>query len=471
MKPVWVLAIVFSVLPIAGQIYGDRAGGWLMVDFRAYYCASSALLHREDPYAAAPLHACESGRNGPFFAAPARATVPAPYPPYALALLAPLALLPFAGAAALWWLLLTACALLAAYALARALETPFLVVWGCFALSLGLTALPGGNLMPVCVAALALAAWCLTAGRFGAAAACVAIATIEPHVALPAAIALFIRYRDARVPLAIALGVLGALSLLAAGIATNLTYIGAVIPAHALSEVSRDNQYSLSTIAAAVGFSDARAVAIGGVSYAIAVVAGVAAAMRLTRDGDRTAIVLVPPAIALLGGSFVHTVEIAAAVPAALLLCARASERRWALGVLVLLAVPWIMATSAALFLAPLFPVAYLVAAFGFSRSAAYASAVAALCVIALLFVLAAHTGSASAPAPVWRPPIDPHLAEASWRAFVLGNSTNRPITWLLRLPTWIGLIGLALAAGISALRTTPRLPTPLQPARRSPAG
>ena len=325
--------------------------------------------------------------------------------------------------------------------------------------------------MPVCLAGLAIAAACANAGRFGVAAVAVALAMVEPHVALAAALALFARYREARAPLAIALAVLAGLSFFAAGTMTNLAYLTAVIPAHALSEVSRDNQYSLSAIAAAAGLSDTQAVVAGGISYAVAALAGIAIAVRAAGDGERAFVVLLPPAIALLGGSFVHTVEIAAAVPAALLLCAHTKvPSRWNAFVLVLLSVPWMMATSAALFLAPLFPVAYLVSAFGFRRSAAYASALGAFCCIALLFALAAHPATAAAHPQLWRPPIDPNLAEASWRAFVLGNSTNRPVTWLLRLPTWIGLIGLALGSALLALRTAPSPQAPLQPARRSPA-
>ena len=176
------------------------------------------------------------------------------------------------------------------------------------------------------------------------------------------------------------------------GVAANVSYLTAVVPAHALSEVSRDNQYSLSTIVSALGAPDATAVLVGGIAYVVALVFGVIVAARLARNGDPAYLVLIPPAIALLGGSFVHTVEIAAAVPAAFLLCTTAYERSaWLVTTLVLLAVPWMMATSAALFLAPFFPIAYLVAAFGFSRSAAYASALASFAGILLLFALAGH--------------------------------------------------------------------------------
>ena len=65
---------------------------------------------------------------------------------------------------------------------------------------------------------------------------------------------------------------------------------------------------------------------------------------------------------------------------------------------------------------------------------------------VAGLFVLAASPHAHAATHAHLYPFIDPHLAEASWRQFVLGNSTNDPIMWLLRLPTWCGLLILAFA-------------------------
>jgi hypothetical protein len=185
---------------------------------------------------------------------------------------------------------------------------------------------------------------------------------------------------------------------------------------------------------------------------------GIVVALRLARRYHEPAfLTLMPPAVALLGGTFVHTAEIAAAVPAALLLFARAAEYRNALvAAVILLAVPWMSATSAALFLAPLFPVAYLAYALSGRRlTVALGTALASLCAIAILFVLASQPALHSHAVALVRPPIDPRLAEAGWRAFVLGNSTNRSVMWLLRLPTWIGLILLVIAAVALSRKTS----------------
>jgi hypothetical protein len=124
------------------------------------------------------------------------------------------------------------------------------------------------------------------------------------------------------------------------------------------------------------------------------------------------------------------------------------------------------MATSASMFLAPFYPVAYLIGAFGFPRTAVYTSALASLTGILLLFVFAAHPAGSPIAHHAARPFIDPSLAEASWRQFVLSDSTNRPVTWLLRLPTWIGLVTLGLFATMRAFGTAQPQPAPIRAAR-----
>ena len=456
-----ILAACCTVLPFGAQIYGDRAGGWLMVDFRAYYCAALAQRDGLDPYFAQPLHACESASPAPYFRARRDVTVPAPYPPYVLLLLYPLTMLPFGAAAFAWWFVVAAALAIATWALARIAGRPGVVAWAGLALSVGLATFSTGNLMPVGFAALMAAALCVARGRIALAVPCIAFAMVEPQIALPAAIGFFVAYPSVRLGLALAAGGLAAFAVAGAGLQTSLAYLTTVIPAHALSEVSRDNQYSLATVAAALGLPDGAAATLGSVSYAAMAAIGVIAGLGLARRYEQPALtLLVPAAFSLIGGTFVHTAEIGAAVPAALLLVLHAPQYRgWLFGALVLLAVPWLMATSASIFLAPAFPVAYLTyALWRRDRTYALGAAVASFAVLALLFTIAAHpTFIAHATrGPHAYPPIDPELAEASWRQFVLANVTNRPIMWLLRLPTWIGLAALAVPALLLARK--PRL-------------
>ena len=449
------LAAVCTILPLGAQFYADGVAGNLGIDSHAYYCAATAQRVGANPYLASSLATCERDVPRGFYRPPENVTVPAPYPPYVLALMAPLTFLPFAPAAVVWWVVLALALLLTACALARITGQPWLVGWASIVLSAGLTSFSSGNVMPIALAALALAALAVVRTRPVLASVSVAIAMIEPHVALPAAIGLFIGYPPGRVSLAIALSALAAFSLASAGLLQNLSYVVTVVPAHALSEVSRDNQYSLSSVIAAFGARETAAAFLGSVSYAIVTGLGTFAALRMARRLNEPAlIVLVPPAISLLGGSFVHTVEIAAAVPAALLLYLRAPVyRTWIFAALILLAVPWMMATSLTLTLASAFPVAYLTyVLWRHDRTTAVAAAVGAFALTLGLFTLAAQPVHHSAIAHAY-PPIDPRLAEASWRALVLGNTTNRPAMWLLRLPTWIGLLALAIPALMLARR------------------
>lgn len=450
-----IIAVICTVLPFAGQFYGDRASGALMIDFRAYYCAASASAKHENPYFAESLHPCESATVTPFYHAPPNVTVPAPYPPYVLMLLYPLTVLPFGIAAGVWWAILALALFVAAYALGRVTRQPFVVAWGVLVLSVGLTSLTSGNMLPVSVAALMVAALSAQLGYLPVAALAIACAMVEPQIALPAAVAAFVRFPRIRLVLALFFALLGAGSLVTSGLLRSIAYVTAVLPAHALAEVSRDNQYSLSTVVAALGVPDAQAAALGTISYIVAALIGIVVGNRLARDyHDPAFVLLVPPAFTVLGGSFVHTGEIAIAAPACLLLFMRAERhRRLLLTALVLLAVPWMLATSAASFLAPLFPVAVLVYILGGrDRTLALGAAVVSLVVIAALFLTALHSPTHFVTQGVARPPIDPRLAETTWRDFVLGNSTNRLATWLLRLPTWIGLIAFVVAS-LTAVR------------------
>ena len=460
------VAVICTVVPFAGQFYGDRSGGWLMIDFRAYYCAALAQREGLNPYFATSLRDCERLTPRPYYHPPRNVTVPAPYPPYALAFFAPLTLLPFPAAAVVWWIVLALCLALAAYALSRITAQPLAVAWAALVLSLGLASWTSGNVVLLAVAALVLAALFVQQGNSWAATVAIVLAMIEPQIALPAAVALFVCYRSLRLKLAGCAAALGIASLLVAGLPQTIFYLTAVLPAHALSEVSRDNQYSVSTVLSALGLADTSAALAGSIGYVVVSTVGIVIALRLARRYNAAAlVVLVPPAISLLGGSFVHTGEIAAAVPAALLLSVILRSARsarlegWLLGALILLATPWMLATSAAMLLAPLYPAAYLAYALsGRDRTMGLAVGVVSAAIIFGLFTLAAAPAAHALPAARGHPPIDPRLAEASWRELVLGNTTNHPIMWLLRLPTWVGLLAFAAGAIGPAVNSGRRL-------------
>ena len=138
----------------------------------------------------------------------------------------------------LWWIALALSILLAAYALARIARQPALVAWGALVLSLGLNSFWSGNVMPIALAAIIVAALAVRHGRLAIAVPALAIAMVEPQVALPAALGLFVACSRARVALVVAAAVLGIISVASSGVAQSLSYLTAVAPAHALSELS-----------------------------------------------------------------------------------------------------------------------------------------------------------------------------------------------------------------------------------------
>ncbi len=423
------------------------SGAWAL-DFRAFYCAGAAVAEHRDPYLTEPLRSCENavrgfqpGRGLPF-------ALPAPLPGYALAPFVLLSRLPFSLASALWALLLCASFASTVALLARmsALGAGTVVA----ALALGTAySISIGQIVPIVCAAAVAAAYFVSRGHDRSAALAAALATIEPHLGLPICLALFVARPRARIVLLACGGILAALSVGLLGIAANVEFVRDVLPAHALSEISNEEQYSLSYVAHLAGLDERVAGALGTFSYlamlAVGIVAGRAAAVRTGRDA---LLVLVPAALAVLGGPFVHVQQLAIALPAALVLCGlRGREARACAFAVVLLAVPWTANDFLTLNLPVVAGVALVLALDLFElspRAAAFAGLAAALS-IALL-------GAISVNAPVVLAPYDPRdgaaLAETGWRAVSDANfHANVVPRALTKMLGWCGLILIAVAA------------------------
>ncbi len=453
MRAAWLgVAIVVATLVALGlQAHVVSRAGFLMGDFRAFYCAARVAAHGADPYHTEPLHTCEAALSKRFFAANPGVTVPAPLPGYAIAALVPLAQLPFGVAAALWAILLCAAWALGVVTLARFAAVPWEITFSAFALALGALSLPFGEVVPIAVGFTCCAAYFAWKARWPAAVICTAVAMVEPHIGLPVALALAIWAPATRLPLVLAAGVLGGLSLLALGRAANLEYFTAVLPAHALSEATRDTQYSLTAVLAAFGIPAAGAVRAGGFWYLVMLVLGIIAGGRLAKRTKNGAfIVCVPPAFAVFGGAFIHITQIAVALPAAVLLLSYVRPQWKALAVvaLLLLAVPWGWVVSPALIISPLFPVCYLAWRYWNANVPAvlFAGIIAAALIFGLqeLYTIAGLHLTAHVAAPV----IDPRLPEASWSAYARHMSNAGVAAWATRIPTWAALLGLVALLG-----------------------
>jgi hypothetical protein len=454
-----------TVLALGIQTALVARAGFLMGDFHAFYCAARVASQGADPYRTEPLRACEKA-IGPraFFAKNPGVTIPAPLPGYTIGALVPLGLLPPVVASAIWLaLLLLACAI-AVLTVTRFAAVPWPVPIGAFVLSLGGASIPFGEIVPMAIAAICLAAYFAWRGQWIAAAIAAAAAMLEPHLGLPACLGLAIWAPRTRLPLGIAAVVLACLSFGILGGPTNLEYFITVLPAHALSEAARDTQFSLTSVLASLGTADTFAVRAGSLWYVAMLAAGTVVAGWLAKRTQNFAfLVCVPPAFAVFGGTFVHVTQIAVALPAALLLLSYANAQRRALAVVavMLLAVPWIMAWSPVLGLAPAFPIGYLAWRYwnGNLRAVVIAIIVTLIVVVGLnesLALAATHSQHLYVGSP-----IDPDLAEASWGAFTSKSSTGALGAWLVRIPTWIGLmllLGLTTSeAGLPRLRMLQR--------------
>jgi len=306
------------------------------IDFSAFYCASRALSDGANPYRYEPLHTCEHGVR----AWPRRAdVVTAPLPPYALALLTPIARLPYPQASLLWFALLVASAGVMVWAVLEFTQLPLLVVGGPIAVAVLLQSLPTGSLAPVTLALLCAAAVALSRKRWTTTAVLVGFACLEPHVALPVLLALVVLVPEMRRRLALVVAALLALSVIAGGLALNAEYFRVVLPGHARIELGSIVQFSLSSMLYNFGVSDRTALALGSLQYALFVAGGVWLAHALRRFGPATA-VLVPMALAVTGGVYIHLTQLAAVLPLAFVIAARTRSLLAWTGI-ALIAVPW----------------------------------------------------------------------------------------------------------------------------------
>ena len=255
--------------------------------------------------------------------------MPAPLPGYVFALVAPLTMLPFGAAAALWLLGLCAAVALTIVILQRLSGLAWPVVALAVVSGDAASALALGQLAPLAVLGLAASALALRRDRPRRAACCAAATLVLPQVALPVLLVLFVHERRARSTLAAILLVAAAISVAMLGWHANLEYLARVLPAHALSERNFVRQLALAPMLYQLGvptrlaYLAGGAVALGALVTAVAVTPAVVRAYR-----DRAFIVLAPSVFALIGGTFLHVDALAAALPCALVLNARGAGAR-----------------------------------------------------------------------------------------------------------------------------------------------
>jgi len=330
-------ALIVLAMAIAAYLFArPPAIGLGGIDFTAFYCAAHTLSSGENPYSYEPLRQCEHEHVRWSDAA---SIVVAPLPPYALALIAPVASLGYRQASLLWFALLVAGAAVAIWAVIELTGLPLLAVSLPLVMALLLQSLPTGSLAPIVIALLCAATVALTRRRWNLSALLLGLACIEPHVAAPALVAAFILVDEMRGRIAVAAAAIAALSLVAGGVALNAQYFLQVLPGHARFELGSIVQFGLSSMLHNFGVPDGPALAIGAAQYALFVALGIRLA-ALYRRIIPAVVVLVPMAFAVIGGVYIHLTQLAAVLPLGFV-AARRKPSGIAWTGIALLAFPW----------------------------------------------------------------------------------------------------------------------------------
>jgi hypothetical protein len=450
-----VLIFAFGLLGIAALRDFARIGDALpwhrLYDFQDFYCAGEAVDQHADPYRYEPLHSCEHRVNqGDAYRRDPNRIVPAPIPPYDLPPFELAARIGFPAARAI-----DAIAIVLAVALAigglASIGIPLDLAALALLLPAGYLLLDAGQIVPFALVALVFCGVALAQRRNAIAGVLAALTMIEPHLGLPVWISVVLLVPRCRAA-ALATGALMAVAgVLIVGPGGAIEYLSRVLPAQAAAEAGYPYQYSLTYLLVTVALPQGAALAAGQLWYAALLAIGIWLGSKLAHTLQRRELLAyLPAACSVAGGAYVHMVDLAIAVPAALVLAtySRAASRTIATLALCLLAVPWIdVWITKKLFLSSLF----VVAAILFRQGLTPALSIGAFSVIAAAIYCFELRPPAPFSALTVVTPRPSDLAQQAWRAYVLGLRTA-PIPWLaIKLPTWAALCGL-LVAGFRAL-------------------
>lgn len=455
-------AAALAALAVAVFVYelrGFSSVHAMLADFRAFYCAGSAVAHGADPYASAALSSCERF-SAPWglYTAPAHVVVPAPLPPYGLALFVPFALLRFPDAALLWFTITLVAVALSGYLLVRRFGLPAGAVACMLLLPATVLWLPFGEVTPIALLG-AVVAGCTLQRRTRVAAFGLALLALEPHIGAGAWIAAMLFVPRVRAPLAIAGAVLIALSLLVRADALT-EYVRDVLPLHALAELPRPSQYSAAWALYASGVSAGAALAAASAMYVVMCIVGVALGLALrARWREPAALIFAPVAACVFGGTFVHASQLALALPFAAMLALH--EKHWprVAGALAcgVLSVPWLQGGSQqTVVLVGVAVAAYVVLSLSASRTLALRTLCAAAAFAALL-VAGAHAPRIAHAHAFPVAARGEAFASAAWGDYVWKEQSAVSIAdWLGKLPSWLALLALIGGAAWSAANKEP---------------
>jgi hypothetical protein len=314
-----VLLAALTAFVVVGHLRTYTVRGFVPEDFGAFYCAGRVVLQRRDPYRVEPLLDCER-RTGVLRARGDTTVIPVPLPSYDFVPLAALAAFPVRVAVMIFAVLLIAATATVAYCLTRMSALPLVAAFAIVFMGLTYAASPLGQISPLTAAALAAGALFLRVGKHRCAALAASATLLQPQVGLPVVAATFLFVPRARLVIAASLAAALVGGIAAVGIHGVLEY-PSVLSVHARSEVNAPIQYSLTWLVHALGVSAGSALLMGALSYAALSATGL---IILAASGQRAvttgAVLLLPAAFSVFGGTFVHNTEIAIALLAAIVL-------------------------------------------------------------------------------------------------------------------------------------------------------
>jgi len=306
------------------------------------------------------------------------------------------------------------------------------------------------------VLGICAAAYCLRTERWNLAGIVVCGALLQPNVGVPAALACLICVPRARRALVATTLVLAGISLAVLGVAGNAEYFGAVLPLQAGAELAASDQYSLARLLVVAGVAPDASLLVAKLAFAVMVAVGVVlAGVIAVRLRSPEAVPLIPPAAVLLGGIYVHDIQMLFALPAALFVAARLrGPLAETLGItaLALLIAVWTQRAARAVLVLDALGVAagVLAVASRADRVRALArAATAAVAVTACVIVFQ----RAAPPVPTSQIVTAPfgasadELAPAAWARYLQATPALRRPELVLKLPTWFGLVLLLLAS------------------------
>jgi hypothetical protein len=460
-----ILLVALGLLALAALRDFARLGDALpwrqLYDFADFYCAGAALDRGADPYRYEPLHRCEHTiNNAAAFRGDPNRVIPAPLPPFDFPPLALLARLSFSAARTVAAGAIVA-AVIGAIAGLCFLGVGVDVAALALALPAGYILLSAGQVVPFALVALVFCGVALARRRDRLAGVLAALTLIEPHLGLPVCVAVFVWMRRARMSLVVSCIVLAGISLWLVGVAGLAEYLFRVLPGQAAAETGYVYQFSLAYLLNAGGVPAQPALLAGEISYIVMLAFGVwlggALAARLARA---ELVAYLPAACSLIGGAYVHMVDLAFAIPAALILATALEGRSKSVAALALclLAVPWIVVwITKKLFLTALLIVAALLWRLRIEPRLAVAAFAAIAAGIYLLELAPPAPLIAMTPGNF----TGSDLAQQAWSAYVVQLGAANPPWFIVKLPVWGALVAL-VAAGFSALRR-PAAPVPLQ--------